>query len=250
MQFHRTQLVATRAAILLLYAVLSLAQGTPPPSPDVPETDQSSGTPPWLANHDLKQRVTLLVHKEIDRTMYGSTCPSIEAWQPLSTAQKLHLFLEYTYSARNFAGAGVNALLDEAGGNREYEGGFTGLGQRYGVELGTAETGAFFGKFLIPALLKQDPRYLRNPKLPFGRRILYSISRVVITRNDRGGQTVNASYIAGNAVSQALADLYVPGQRQGLQPIANRLTFNLARDAGFNLLNEFWPEIRRKLLHR
>jgi hypothetical protein len=236
--------------MLLLYAALAAAQGTPPSLPDPSGPDQGSGTPPWPVNHDLKQRVTILVHKEINRTMYERTSPSIDAWQPLTTMQKYQRFLDYTYSPWNFAGAGVNALLDEMDENHQYEKGFSGLGQRYGIELATGETSAFFGRFLIPALLKQDPRYFRNPKLPLRRRILYSISRVVITRNDRGGQTLNASYIAGNAISQELADLYVPGQRQGLQPIAGRLTFNLARDAGFNLLNEFWPEIRRKLLHR
>lgn len=250
MRFQGTQIVARGTATLLLYVALAAAQGTPPPSLDVSELDHSSGTPPWPVSHDLKQRMTLLVHKEIDRTIYGRTCPSIDTWRPLTTAQKFHRFLEYTYSPWNFAGAGVNALLDEADENHEYEKGFSGLGQRYGIELATGETSAFFGRFLVPALLKQDPRYFRNPGLPLRRRILYSISRVVITRNDRGGQTVNASYIAGNAMSQALADLYVPGQRQGLQPIADRLTFNLARDAGFNLLNEFWPEIRRRILHR
>jgi hypothetical protein len=35
-----------------------------------------------------------------------------------------------------------------------------------------------------------------------------------------------------------------------MYPIADRLTFNLGRDAGFNLLHEFWPDVRRKVFHR
>ena len=76
------------------------------------------------------------------------------------------------------------------------------------------------------------------------------MSRVLVTRTDSGHQTFNASYVLAGATSQAINDLYVPGHRQGMQPIIDRLTFNLAIDSGFNLIHEFWPDIRRKLLHR
>jgi hypothetical protein len=33
-------------------------------------------------------------------------------------------------------------------------------------------------------------------------------------------------------------------------PIADRVTFDLVRDAGFNLLHEFWPDVRRKLFRK
>ena len=62
--------------------------------------------------------------------------------------------------------------------------------------------------------------------------------------------TFNASKIMGGAASQAIADLYVPGERQGLHPIWGRVTFNLVRDAGLNMVHEFWPDIHRELLHR
>ena len=59
--------------------------------------------------------------------------------------------------------------------------------------------------------------------------------------------TFNGSKILGGAASQALSDLYVPGQAQGLHPVIGRVVFNLARDAGFNLVHEFWPDVRKKL---
>jgi hypothetical protein len=108
----------------------------------------------------------------------------------------------------------------------------------------------FFQRFLLPTLFKQDPRYFRNPDLPFLKRVFYSMSRVIITRTDSGGQAFNASRILGNAASQAVADLYVPGQRQGMHPVANTISYNLLRDMGMNLVHEFWPDVRRKLLHR
>jgi hypothetical protein len=76
------------------------------------------------------------------------------------------------------------------------------------------------------------------------------VSRVIVTRSNSGRQTFNASYVLAGVASQALSDLYVPGQQQGLRPITHRLTFNMAQDAGFNLIHEFWPDLRRKVFHR
>ncbi|HZU29784.1 MAG TPA: hypothetical protein VFB79_01640, partial [Candidatus Angelobacter sp.] len=119
-----------------------------------------------------------------------------------------------------------------------------------GIELATSETDVFFERFLFPSLLKQDPRYFRNPDLPLFHRVLYSMSRVLFTRSDNGGETINGSRILGSAASRAIADLYVPGAQQGIRPIASCVTFTMARDAGMNLLHEFWPDLRHKFLHR
>jgi hypothetical protein len=76
------------------------------------------------------------------------------------------------------------------------------------------------------------------------------MSRVLITRTDSGGQTFNSSRILSVAASRAVSDLYVPGERQGMHPIGACVSFTLLRDAGGNLLHEFWPDVRRKFLHR
>lgn len=176
----------------------------------------------------------------------------MDNWHPLTTREKFDTFLSRTHSPRTFAAAGIDTLKDSTirSRNPEYERGFTGFGQEYGVHLGVGETEVFFEQFLVPSVLKQDPRYFRNPEAPFFKRAAYSLSRVLVTRSDTGHETFNASRIVGGAASQALSDLYVPGHRQGFSPILNRVTFDLIRDGGLNLLHEFWPDLRRKLLHR
>src|SRR5262249_22560030 len=178
--------------------------------------------------------------------------PTCNEWEPLTARQKFDFFLHSAYAPSTFLNAGVDVVADRVKGrqNPEYETGMLGWGQHYGIELSTTETDVFFQRFLFPALLKQDPRYFRNPELPFFRRSLYSMSRVVITRSDSGGGAFNASRILGSAASRALSDLYVPGQPQGLKPISDTVGFRLLRDAGMNLVHEFWPDVRRKLLHR
>lgn len=221
-----------------------------PPDQEQQAQTELQGTPPVSELGTIDQVKTMVKH-QIDGAIMGKYYPALDQWQPLTPAQKFHTFLAHTYSPRTFLNAGIDATKDKIqSDNREYERGTMGWGQHYGIELATSETDVFFERFLIPTVLKQDPRYFRNPELPFFRRALYSMSRVVITRDDGGHSTFNASKVLGGAASQALSDLYVPGQSQGMGPIRDRVTFDLLRDAGLNLLHEFWPDMRRKLFHR
>lgn len=199
------------------------------------------------------QQMKYMVRQQVNRAIDGKPYPSLTEWKPLTARQKFDVFLHSTYSPRTFANAAIDEAADRARGhhlNREYETGLRGAGQAYGINLATNETDIFFQRFLFPTLLKQDPRYYRNPDLPFFQRALYAMSRVLFTRTDSGGETVNSSRILSIAASRAVADLYVPGERQGMHPVATCVSFTLLRDAGMNLVHEFWPDARRKFLHR
>jgi hypothetical protein len=244
------------SVVVLLLCTLAAAQGTPPSDPTEqklqPRQIASVGTPPQAPQPRMEQ-MKQLIKTQVRRALDGKPYPALQDWQPLTGRQKFDYFLHSTYASRTFVNAGVDVIANRVKGhdrNPEYETGIMGLGQHYGIELATDETDVFFKYFLFPTLLRQDPRYFRNPELPFFKRALYSMTRVIITRTDRGGETFNSSSILGAMSSRALSDLYVPGQRQGLQPLTGCVSFNLLRDAGMNLVHEFWPDFRRKFLHR
>jgi len=234
------------------FPFLLVAQGTPPMPPDQAQVTatEGQGTPPVVPTGPI-EHVKKMVKSQVKQAIMSNPYPALDRWQPLTAKQKFHVFLDHTYSPTTFVNAGIDSVADKIqNDNAEYERGPTGLAQHYEVELLTSETNVFFERFLIPTVLKQDPRYFRNPDLPFFRRALYSVSRVVITRADNGTETFNASKVLGGAASQALSDVYVPGHAQGTGPIRDRVTFDLLRDAGMNLVHEFWPDVRRKLFHR
>ena len=245
------RLLAQLLILVLLSAVFLPGQETSS-SVQLAKSDDS-GIPPAPSSTAVPGQqfhmVKSLIKRELKKAIDGRPYPSVQNWQPLTTREKFDVFLKHTYSPSTFAGAGIDAMKEDfRHKNSEYEHGWRGLGQRAGIELATSESDVFFQQFLIPAVLKQDPRYFRNPSLPIPKRALYSMSRVVITHADNGGNTFNASRIAGGAISQALSDLYVPGARQGMTPIWSRVSFNLVRDAGFNLVHEFWPDLRKRFL--
>jgi hypothetical protein len=239
--------------ILFFTCALAFAQAPPEPSEPSPDTLMAMAEEPLLPPPTRVQQMKSMIKMQVARAIDGKAYQSVTEWQPLTARQKFDVFLHSTYSPRTFANAAIDEAADRAKGhhlNREYETGSLGVGQRYGINLATTETDVFFQRFLFPTLLRQDPRYFRNPDLPFVQRALYAMSRVLITRTDGGGQTFNSSRILSIAASRAVSDLYVPGERQGMHPVATCVSFTLLRDAGMNLLHEFWPDVRRKFLHR
>jgi len=242
--------------IAVLIFICGLASAQAPPPDDATESSSvvmAMAEAPLLPPPTRLQQMKSMIKLQVNRAIDGKAYQSVSEWQPLTARQKFEVFLRSTYSPRTFANAAIDEAADRARGhhlNREYETGFRGVGQRYGINLATTETDVFFQRFLFPTLLRQDPRYFRNPDLPFVKRALYAMSRVLITRTDGGGQTFNSSRILSVAASRAVSDLYVPGERQGMHPIGACVSFTLLRDAGENLLHEFWPDVRRKFLHR
>jgi len=240
--------------VVVLLWCFAPAQGTPPRelAQDTQQLATVAGTPPEAPKPRLTQ-MKHLIKTQVRRALDGKPYPALQDWKPLTERQKFDYFLHSTYASRTFVNAGVDVIANRVKGrdrNPEYETGLMGLGQHYGIQLATDETDVFFKRFLFPALLHQDPRYFRNPELPFFKRALYSMTRVVMTQTDKGSETFNSSSILGALSSRALGDLYVPGQRQGLHPLTGCISYNLLRDAGMNLVHEFWPDFRRKFLHR
>ena len=240
-------------SLLLIFAgLLAFAEDPNLYAPDS-ATLMAMAEAPLLPAPTPLQHMKYMVRQQVNRAIDGNPYPSISEWKPLTARQKFDVFLRSTYSPRTFANAAIDEAADRAKGkhlNREYETGFRGQGQAYGINLATNETDIFFQRFLFPTLLKQDPRYFRNPDLPVFQRALYAMSRVLITRTDSGSETLNSSRILSIAASRAVAGLYVPGERQGMNPIGACVSFTLLRDAGMNLALEFWPDVRRKFLHR
>ena len=55
-----------------------------------------------------------------------------------------------------------------------------------GVSYTQDITGEFFGTFLIPSIVHQDPHYHRMPDASMKRRIAHALYQVVWTQGDNG----------------------------------------------------------------
>jgi len=171
--------------------------------------------------------------------------------QGLSGKEKFQLFRKSSYSPLQFVTAGFTAGYGQARNFDHACGqGAAGYGRRYGKALADAESGAFLKKFLMPYVLRQDPRYFPAPgTYGLRRRVGYAMTRVLFTRSD-AGRTINSSRILGSLASEAAANTCRAYGDRDLPATLQRTGSSLASDAGMNILREFWPDIRRKVFHR
>jgi hypothetical protein len=168
---------------------------------------------------------------------------------PLSAHQKLSVWVQRSYSPANLLAAGVDAAVWQATDNdpRGYGQGWDAYGARYGASLATTESTRFFQSFLLPSILKEDPRYFRKGSGGFGNRFVYSISRVLVTRTDAGRRSLNFSGVGGAFAAAGLSNTYLPDVDRDMGRTAVSFGLSLANTAGWNLLSEFWPDIWHKL---
>ena len=99
---------------------------------------------------------------------------------------------------------------------------------------------------LDPALFREDPRYYRLAHGNTRTRLFHALEHAVIAHRDSGKPMFNFSEWLGTTSSVVLNNAYHPGNQPGPGAVAQAVSINVASDAGFDVLREFWPEIAHK----
>ena len=220
-------------------------------SPDAPEPSQAT---PDQSQH--KEKINPPATSGSPGHMYW-VVPAFKVdysghFQPLTPKEK---FKEWAQGVYDPLGLGVTAF--EAG-TLEYRSadGFCGYGHGwgpYGQCFGSLEAdgtiSSFIGDYALAVWWHQDPRYFRLGKGSFGKRVLYSISRVFIAYNDSGHNVFDSSALSGTVIASAISNLYSPQQDRGVSNSISRAGLDLGNTAIYNAAAEFWPDIHRGL-HR
>jgi hypothetical protein len=165
---------------------------------------------------------------------------------PLSARCKFKLFLTSTYSPYTFASTGFQATEAQATGQwPHYGGGTQGWAKRFGATLANTESRRFIQGFALSTILHQDPRYFPSPNRGLVSRTWYSVTRVVITKNDNGDGTFNTSELLGTLLTSALQNSYYPRPDRTFGDTMNRFGGALSSDVIEDLLREFTPDMKR-----
>ncbi|HMF65737.1 MAG TPA: hypothetical protein VK608_16740 [Edaphobacter sp.] len=167
---------------------------------------------------------------------------------PLTWQQKGYLALHNVTDPANLATiVGISGISIAADSHSAYGPGLKGFGKITGVTLLQNTTGEFFGTFLIPSLTHQDPRYYRMPNAPLPKRILYSISRSFVARHDDGTLMPNYGTLLAYPIGAELSNFYVPGIQGDSKSTVARIITGLAIDPANNLLDEFLPDVAKRV---
>jgi hypothetical protein len=167
---------------------------------------------------------------------------------PMTWQQKGYLALHDLTDPANIGTIlGISAITIGADSHSAYGPGMKGFGKIVGVSLLQDTTGQFFGAFAIPVIAHQDPRYFRMPHAPIAKRIVYSISRTVISRSDTGKSIPNYATLFTYPISAELDNFYVPGIHHDAASTITRIATGYGLDPVNNLLTEFLPDVASRV---
>ena len=238
----------------------AIAQQQPPPNtsstPDAKTTETKDGQtvskPDNSAGKSKLEQQTGTANDRIFEVLpnYG-TVRRNKTLPPLTVGQKFRIATASTFDWAVWPFNGALAAIAQAKNDPESWGqGWGAYGKRYGASFADNSIGTFMTTAIFPSLLREDPRYYRMAQGPVSRRIYYSLNRLFVTRTDAGETRFNYSESIGNATAAAISNVYYPAEERTAARNAKTFGFLILYDGLANELKEFWPDIRRKLVHK
>jgi hypothetical protein len=168
---------------------------------------------------------------------------------PLTARDNLRSAVKNIIDPFNLLTIGADAAIGIASDpDSPYGPGMRGFFKYAGVSLTEDMTGEFFGTFLIPSIMHQDPHYHRQPFVSVKRRILHAVTQVVWAQSYTGQPMFNYGNVLGSIATAAVSNTFVPGpNRQGFDNTAQRLAIAFAISPSGNLIEEFLPDIASRI---
>ena len=252
-------LVAIFASVLLLSAPVSAQQEdlsqqkdgavTGPPGEGESKTTDKDKT-------DQRAKPELQNGTSNDRLFY--TLPNFLTLEdagkvpPLSTAQKFKVVLRSSFDYVEYPWYGALAGISQwENSEAGYGQGAAGYGKRYAASFADGTLENFMTGAILPSLLRQDPRFYQTSKGSFLHRLGYAVSRIFVTRTDRGGEQFNYSEIFGSAIAAGISTYsYHPRADRTVPNTASVWGSEVGYDTLTIVVKEFWPDIRRKISHK
>jgi hypothetical protein len=183
---------------------------------------------------------------------YQTVNDTTVAVAPLTARQKWSLAVRETLDPFNIANAAFGSGFSQMGNQTpKYGEGGGAFASRFGAAWADLAAQNFFSAGVLATVLHQDPRYYRRgPQSGIMKRVVYSLSRLAVTRQDSGRAAFNASGIFGMALGIAASNAYYPSQSVRGSVMAERLSTSLTGGVIGNLMSEFWPDIQKKFFHK
>jgi hypothetical protein len=224
------------------------------PSPAKPATTKKPATP-ILADPELQKQEQELLKKEQSQRILG-VIPQFDVTNrqnasPLTSRQKFRLFVRTAFDPFQFGLIGVQAGIGQATNSfPAYGQGAAGYGKRYGAAFADQVSSGFFSNFAYPVLLKEDPRYFRLGEGSIKHRIAYALAQEFVCRTDKGTRRFNYSNVLGAFTAGGISNVYYPPANRGFGLTMSRSGISLLYGSLGGLLDEFWPDIDKKLFHK
>lgn len=171
---------------------------------------------------------------------------------PLTTGEKFRVVTRGAFDGAELAWyAALSGVSQAENSEAGYGQGAQGYAKRYAATFADGTIENYITGAVLPALLKQDPRFFQSGKGSFWRRTGYAISRIFVTRTDAGQERFNFSEVFGSALSAGISTYsYHPHGDKTLANTASVWGTQVGYDTLSIVVKEFWPDIKRKIHKR
>ena len=160
---------------------------------------------------------------------------------PLTSRQKYHLAWRSSIDPITILSSGFFAGIEQA--ENSYNGfgqGAQGYAKRFGANYADAFIGTMLSGAVLPALMKQDPRYFYKGTGSKRSRALYAIANAVICKGDNGHWQLDYSAITASLAAGGISNLYYPAaNRNGVALTFENAGLGFGGSAVQNLFQEF-----------
>jgi len=170
---------------------------------------------------------------------------------PPTPKQAFKIATQNSFDYSSFVFVGLTSLIAEGGDSHKQLGkGVPGFWAYYWRGFVDKTDGNYWVIFALPSVFHEDERYYAKGSGGIWHRALYSTTRVLITPNYSGHNTINGAELLGRGVAQGISTTYYPSADRTAGALAQKYGYALMRDAATNTFREFWPDIAVHVLHR
>ena len=170
---------------------------------------------------------------------------------PPTPRQAFKIATQNSFDYSSFVFVGLTSMIAEGQDTHQSFGkGVPGFWSYYWRGFVDKTDGNYWVIFALPTVFHEDERYYAKGEGPIWKRAAYSSTRVLITPNYQGHNTINASELLGRGIAQGISTTYYPSSDISAGEIAEKYGYAIMRDALTNTFREFWPDIATHILHR
>jgi hypothetical protein len=182
-----------------------------------------------------------------ETTVVSTVSPAVTAadFAPMTRTERLRQYLTGLVDPESILRVAASSGIRQAENSpKEWGGGAEAYGERFGEAFAqhvirrTLQSGT-------AAALHEDNRYFASGETGFFRRAKYAIASTFLARHDNGDRYLSISRLGGAAGSSFISRLWQPRSTNSAGDGAVGFGIAMGTDAGFNVLREFWPDLKR-----
>jgi len=212
-----------------------------------PSSAQTSSTnnPAPSPIEDRKQRLKV-------NPVTGLVGASESNFSPLTGTERWKLYFKMNYwSIGAYLGPFLAALVLDQATDSPYQwgGGFPGFGRRLASRVGNSVPQGTF-QAPVAAALHEDVRYISSNQHSFKRRAEHAVLYSFLAYNNQGHPILNIANLGSYYASTAVSTAWFPGINNAASYTFINASEQIALSVPINLLQEFWPEVRRYVFRR